>query len=88
MRAMGKAVNWQVLQGDVRERLADVRERPLVAVRGDGAVLNDVEAANFVEAQHVVSMTVREEDRIDPSHVVSQRLLAKIRGCVDQDVTH
>jgi hypothetical protein len=54
-------------------------------VARDGAALQVVVAPHFVEAEHVVGVAVREEDRVDAVDAMRQRLLPEVRRRIDQD---
>ena len=68
---------------DVGERAAEDLEGFFGAVHGDCALLTDVEGANVVEAEDVVSMTVGEENGIKAIEANAQGLLAEVGSGVD-----
>ena len=69
---------------DVVKRLADVVERPRVAVAGHRPLHQRVEPPDIVDAQDVIGVAVREEDRVDAADVVAQRLRAQVGPGVDE----
>ena len=64
---------------------ADVVERLRVAVARHRAALQRVEPPHVVDAEDVIGVAVREEDRVDAADVVAQRLRAQVGPGVDQD---
>ena len=68
---------------DVAEDAAHAAHRRAAGVHGDGGALQRVEAAEVVEAQHVVGVAVREHDGVDAGDAARQRLLAEVGRDVD-----
>jgi hypothetical protein len=69
---------------DVREGPPDLDGRQRVGITGDAAVLQNVVAADIVQAHNVVGVTVREENRVHARQTEAQRLPAKVGGGVDE----
>ena len=69
----------------VEERPANRVPRLRVRVARDRTALQRVEAAHIVEAEDVVRVRVREEDRVDARDPVRKRLLAQVGRGVDED---
>jgi hypothetical protein len=68
---------------DVRKCAAEDLEGFFGTVHGDCALLADVEGANVVEAEDVVSMAVGEENGIKAIEANAQSLLAEVGSGVD-----
>ena len=69
---------------DVAEHLANLTERPGVAIAGNRAALQAVVAAHLVEADDVVGVSVRIKNRVHPRDAEAQRLHAQVRPGLDQ----
>ena len=70
---------------DVREGLSNAVERHPVPIAGHRMLLCGGKASRLVEPQYVIGMAMSEQNGIDPPDVVSERLLAQVGSCVDQD---
>src|SRR6185369_4497999 len=77
-----------VLRGleDVPERPADLAERLLVRVDGDRPPLEEVEHAQLVEAERVIRMRVRQQDRVEPLQADREKLLPAVHARVDENL--
>jgi hypothetical protein len=76
-----------------RRRVEDIREHPLEIAQGFAIAvatyrrsLENVVPAHLVEPENMIGMTVREQDRVDATDVVCERLSPKIGGSVDEHV--
>ena len=66
------------LAEDVAEGPAKIGEGGRVAETGDGLALQHVEPPHLVEAEDVVGVAVREQDRVDAGEPEAQRLRAQV----------
>ena len=69
----------------VRKHAAEARHRRGIRVAADRRPLHLVEAPDVVQAEHMIRVVVREQDRIDAADVALQRLRAQVGRRVDQD---
>src|SRR5262245_13182664 len=71
---------------DVREDAPQPPPRALTRVYRDGAT-PEIDRANVVEAEDVVCVAMRNQQRVEPVDLFAQRLLAKISRDIDHHAT-
>lgn len=57
----------------------------LCAIDRHVGVLHKVVCSHIVEPGRVITMSMREQDCIQPTHIFAQHLLPKVRSCVDDE---
>ena len=70
---------------DVCEHPSHLRQRPFCSVDRDRRLLSEVVDADVVEAQDVIGMRVRQDDRVDARDAEAQRLCPQVGRGVEQD---
>src|SRR5216683_3323069 len=69
---------------DVFEDASDIDPGSLICIKSERAVAK-IQRANIVKTKNVISMTVSDQDGVEPFQTIAQCLLAKIGRRVDQD---
>src|SRR5207245_6706126 len=57
-----------------------------IAIDGQRGPLADIEGANVIKTENVVSMTVRQQNGVEAVESNTERLLAEVRSGINHDV--